>query len=86
MSESYIVVERTPSIAEYSRVRAAAGLGAKSETAAMRGLSGGLYSVCVEHASEVVGIGRVIGTAASSLTSWTLPSCPSISEKVSDRK
>jgi|SRR4051794_17557755 ribosomal protein S18 acetylase RimI-like enzyme len=61
MSESYIVVERAPSVAEYTRVRAAAGLSAKSEAAALRGLAGGLYSVCVEHASEVVGIGRVIG-------------------------
>ena len=61
MTERYQVVERIPTVEEYNRVRRAAGLTVKDETAAHRGLSNTLYGVCILHEGEAVGIGRVIG-------------------------
>lgn len=61
MTEEYLVVERTPTVEEYNRVRGAAGLTVKDEVAARRGLANTLYGVCVEYEGTVVGIGRVIG-------------------------
>lgn len=61
LRETYTLVERTPSVAEYNRVREAAGLSVKDEVAAQRGLANTLYAVCIMHHGEAVGIGRVIG-------------------------
>ncbi|MGA9996724.1 MAG: GNAT family N-acetyltransferase [Pyrinomonadaceae bacterium] len=61
MTEAYIVVERTPTVEEYNRVRQAAGMGARDELSAQKGLANSLYAVCVEHEGVAVGIGRVIG-------------------------
>lgn len=61
MSEEYVVVERTPTVEEYNRVRRDAGLGVKDEVAAQRGLANTLYGVCVVYEGAAVGIGRVIG-------------------------
>ncbi|HEV7397432.1 MAG TPA: hypothetical protein VGN86_13045 [Pyrinomonadaceae bacterium] len=61
MNPAYVLVERVPTVAEYNRVRHAAGLAIKNEIAAARGLANTLYGVCIEHSNEVVGIGRVIG-------------------------
>jgi GNAT superfamily N-acetyltransferase len=58
---SYTVIERTPTVQEYSEVRRAAGLSIKDEIAAQRGLSNTLFAVCITHDEVVVGIGRVIG-------------------------
>jgi GNAT superfamily N-acetyltransferase len=61
MNEEYTVIERTPEVSEYNRVRQAAGLSVKDETAAQHGLANTLYAVCVARAGRTVGIGRVIG-------------------------
>jgi GNAT superfamily N-acetyltransferase len=61
MDTGYLVVERTPSVAEYNRIRNLAGLGIKDELAAEHGLAGTLYAVCIEHGGVAIGIGRVIG-------------------------
>jgi GNAT superfamily N-acetyltransferase len=58
---TYSIVERTPKVAEYNYVRQAAGLSVKDERAAVQGLAGTLYAVCIEHEDAIVGIGRVIG-------------------------
>lgn len=60
-STSYSVVAQTPSANEYISLRAAAGLSPKTMEAADRGLPNSLYSVCVRHDGELVGMGRVIG-------------------------
>ena len=57
----YRLVERVPTVAEYNQVRQLAGLTTKDEIAAERGLANSLFAVCVEHHSNVVAIGRVIG-------------------------
>jgi GNAT superfamily N-acetyltransferase len=61
MREEYVVVERTPTVEEYNRVRRAAGLSVKDEQAARQGLANTLYGICILHDGEAVGIGRVIG-------------------------
>jgi GNAT superfamily N-acetyltransferase len=61
MSTAYDVIERTPEVGEYNRVREAAGLSVKDEIAARHGLANTLYGVCVMHDGMTVGIGRVIG-------------------------
>jgi len=58
---NYKVVERTPTVDEYNRVRKSAGLSPKDSQAAARGLANTLFAVCVLHNGTVVGIGRVIG-------------------------
>ena len=50
-----------PSIADYTRLRAACGLSPMSAAAAARGLPNSLFAVQVLHAGEVIGMGRVIG-------------------------
>lgn len=57
----YQVVQRVPDVANYNRVRGAAGLSVKDEEAARRGLTNTLFGVCVLHRDEIIGIGRVIG-------------------------
>jgi ribosomal protein S18 acetylase RimI-like enzyme len=61
MNEEYAVVERTPEVLEYNRVRQAAGLSVKDEIAAQQGLANTLYAVCIVYDEMTVGIGRVIG-------------------------
>src|SRR5436305_14156466 len=61
MTKAYVVVERTPTVEEYNRVRHAAGLSSKDEAAARSGLANTLFGVCVVHEGLMVGIGRVIG-------------------------
>lgn len=57
----YQVVQRVPDVANYNRVRGAAGLSVKDEEAARRGLTNTLFGVCILHRGEIIGIGRVIG-------------------------
>ncbi|MGO4551797.1 GNAT family N-acetyltransferase [Lysobacter sp. 2RAF19] len=56
-----VLVERFPDVDDYLRVRAAAGMHAKSRDAAERALPNTLYGVRLERDGEVVGMGRVIG-------------------------
>jgi len=58
---SYQLMERTPTVEDYNRVREAAGLSVKDPVAAERGLANTLFAACVIHEDMVVGIGRVIG-------------------------
>lgn len=58
---SYQLIERVPTVEEYSRVRHSAGLSVKDPVAAERGLANTLFGVSVVHEETVVGIGRVIG-------------------------
>jgi GNAT superfamily N-acetyltransferase len=60
MSE-IVLVERFPGIDDYLRVRAEAGMHAKSREAAERALPNTLYGVRLERDGAVVGMGRVIG-------------------------
>ena len=60
MSE-IVLVERFPGVDDYLRVRAAAGMHAKSREAAERALPNTLYGVRLERDGAVVGMGRVIG-------------------------
>lgn len=60
-ASEYRLVEGTPNVADYNRVRGAAGLTTKDEEVARRGLANSLFAVCVLHRGTVVGIGRVIG-------------------------
>jgi GNAT superfamily N-acetyltransferase len=61
MNEEYAVIERTPEVSEYNRVRQAASLSVKDELAVQHGLANTLYAVCVVRDGMTVGIGRVIG-------------------------
>jgi hypothetical protein len=57
----YRLVERIPSVEDYNRVRAAAGLGRRNPHAAEIGLANSVFGVCVETEGRIVGIGRIIG-------------------------
>jgi GNAT superfamily N-acetyltransferase len=57
----YRLVERTPSVEDYNRVRVAAGLSRRDPGAAGAGLPNTLFGVLVESDGGVVGIGRIIG-------------------------
>ena len=58
---SYEIVQETPSVEDYIRVRREARLSAKSHEAARIGLPNSLFAVKVLQDGEVVGMGRVIG-------------------------
>ena len=58
---AYGLVERTPSVEDYNRLRVAAGLNRRDPVAAEAGLPNTLFGVCVESGGRVVGIGRIIG-------------------------
>ncbi|MBQ4854447.1 GNAT family N-acetyltransferase [Rhodanobacter sp. B2A1Ga4] len=58
---AYAVVHATPSASVYNALRTGAGLSAKSEEAAARGLPGSLFAVQILHRGEPIGMGRVIG-------------------------
>ena len=58
---SYELKYAVPTVADYIRIRLAAGLSRKSEEAAQIGLANTLCGVVVSTKGEPVGIGRVIG-------------------------
>ena len=60
MSE-YVLVERTPTVAEYRALRQLVGLSAKTEEAATAGLPNTRYAVVLEHGGQAIGMGRIIG-------------------------
>jgi GNAT superfamily N-acetyltransferase len=57
----YVLVERTPTVAEYRELRRLVGLSAKSEEAAAAGLPNTRFAVVIEHEGVAIGMGRVIG-------------------------
>ena len=61
MSEGYVLVERSPTLEEYRRLRRAVGWGDVETGAIEVGLRNSLFSVCIVLANEVIGCGRVIG-------------------------
>ncbi|RCS31286.1 N-acetyltransferase [Rhodanobacter denitrificans] len=58
---AYAILQATPSASVYNALRTGAGLGAKTEEAARRGLPGSLFAVQILHRGEPIGMGRVIG-------------------------
>ncbi|QEL54842.1 GNAT family N-acetyltransferase [Chromobacterium paludis] len=63
--DDYELIEATPAVADYRRLRAESGLSPKTEEAARRGLAGTLFAAQLLHDGEVVGMGRVIGDGGS---------------------
>lgn len=61
MNDDILLVERFPDVDDYLRLRAAAGMHAKTREAAARALPNTLYGVQLQHDGELVGMGRVIG-------------------------
>lgn len=57
----YRVTAATPSVADYLRLRQAAGLSPKSSEGAAIGLENSCFAVSVLHGERAVGMGRVIG-------------------------
>ena len=57
----YLVKQYVPSVADYLRIRSAAGLSRKTELAATIGLKNSLFAVTVFYEDAPVGMGRVIG-------------------------
>ena len=57
----YEVREAVPSVADYRRLRAAAGLSPRTREAAERGLPNTVFGVSVVHEGETVGMGRIVG-------------------------
>ena len=57
----YRLTTETPTVADYLRLRAAAGLSPKSEAAARLGLANTLFAVVVRCGETAVGMGRVVG-------------------------
>ncbi|QDH74478.1 GNAT family N-acetyltransferase [Brevundimonas sp. M20] len=64
MPEGYVLVERTPAVEDYLRLRTVAGMGRKSAEAAAAGLPHTLFSVVIEHQGRAVGMGRLVGDGA----------------------
>ena len=55
------LVERCPSVEEYSRLIAAVDWKPRDREAIARALARSLFAVCAEHEGAVIGMGRVIG-------------------------
>ena len=58
---TYRIVEQTPSVADYMRLRDAGHLTPFSEDAARRGLASSWFCICVIQAGRIIGMGRIIG-------------------------
>ncbi len=61
VAEDFVISVKVPSVADYCRLRAVAGLSPRSEAAAAAGLPHTAVGVVVELADRVVGMGRAIG-------------------------
>jgi GNAT superfamily N-acetyltransferase len=61
--EDYTLRDEAPSVAEFRRLRAAAGMTDRPREAVERGLPSSLFAVTVVHepTGEVVGMGRIVG-------------------------
>lgn len=61
MPAPYELVEETPAIDDYRRLRSVSGLSPKSLEAARIALPNTLYAVVVRHEGRAIGMGRVVG-------------------------
>lgn len=61
IASAYSISARTPTVGEYLRLRAVAGLSAFSEEAAAIGLKGTIFAVLAMHEEAAIGMGRLIG-------------------------
>ena len=61
LADGYELIEQTPPIDDYRRLRVVAGLSPKSEATALRGLPNTWFAVVVRKDGEAVGMGRIIG-------------------------
>ncbi len=61
MNEKYILVERSPTVEEYQKLREAVEWENVGPEATEIALNNSLFSVCVIFKNEVIGCGRVIG-------------------------
>ena len=61
MIAGYDIVPGTPAQADYLRLRLAAGLSAKTDKQAAKGLPNTWHGVTVVHAGNTIGMGRIIG-------------------------
>lgn len=61
MNEEYILVERSPTVEEYQRLREAVGWESVDVEATEMSLRNALFSVCVIYKDKVIGCGRVVG-------------------------
>ena len=61
----YEVVERTPTVEEYLRMRAVVDWQPFNESMAATALANSLYAVSVLYQGEVIGCGRVVGDGAA---------------------
>ena len=57
----YNLVERIPTVKEYQILRDAVGWATLSKKQIQTGLQSSLFSVCVMHRDQIVGMGRVVG-------------------------
>lgn len=61
MMADYEIVQRTPALTDYLRLRIASGLSAKTEEQATKGLPSTWFGVTVMHKGQAIGMGRIIG-------------------------
>lgn len=61
MNDAYDVCDEVPSVADYCRLRIAAGLSPRSEAAALAGLPNSCIAVVIRKDGNAVGMGRIIG-------------------------
>ena len=61
---SYVVNLRTPTVDEYRRLRAVAGLTQRSAEGATLGLANTFIGVVIEKGGHAIGMGRIIGDGA----------------------
>jgi GNAT superfamily N-acetyltransferase len=59
--EGIELVERFPGVDDYRRLRELAGMSARTQEAAQRGLPNTLYGVSLLRDGETIGMGRIIG-------------------------
>ncbi len=64
MQQAYEIVPEIPSVADYRRLRVAAGLSPKSKEAARAGLPNSVHAVIARCEGLAVGMGRIIGDGA----------------------
>lgn len=61
MTDGYAIIPGIPAIADYLRLRVAAGLSPKTQEQATKGLPNSWFGVTVLHQGAPVGMGRIIG-------------------------
>ena len=61
MTDTYTLDPRAPAVADYMRLRAAAGMSARSVEGAAIGLPNSWFGVTILHQGRAVGMGRIIG-------------------------